>query len=289
MKNFIIRYFKKIKVFLVDRVWRKRDLILRRTILLFLSALIGVFLAKYIPSYILDFLNSESNRLRVNIIMVLLGLPVLFTLWRFKTHDTKKQIEQSEKQIQQSKDNIDNSSYFNAVQMLAQQNSVVTQSIGLKQLLYLKNVKKVFQKEIDLVTQYITIHDAESQKKAEWENRDLSEIHLRVANLHGADLRVANLLGADLQKSDLIEVNLEGANLREAKLYEAKLEGANLREANLQRANLRGANLQGADLQLANLKGADLYGAKLKRAKYDNETQFPEGFNPEGHGMIKVG
>ena len=251
-----------LKIILVNRIWL-------RVITLVASALIGFFLAKYSPSYILDFFNSKSDRLEVSITMALLGLPVLFCLWLFKTHDTKE--------------SIDRSSFISAIQLLTAKDNTHTQSIGLKQLLYLKNVKKVFQKEIDLAIQYVIIYDAESNQGAELKGADLQGIDLRGAQLRKANLQVAKLQGADLQGANLQEAKLQGANLQVAKLQVTDLQGANLQGAYLQGANLYIANLQGTDL-----KGAKLQGAELRGAEYNVETKFPEGFNPEKHGMIEA-
>ena len=102
-----------------------------------------------------------------------------------------------------------------------------------------------------------------------------------------------------------------GADLQGADLSGADLQGAWLQGANLQRANLSGANLFGADLTRANLKGADLKGANLsgvlglwailwvvspgavrlegpnfERAFADEDTAWPEGFDPVAAGVI---
>lgn len=51
-------------------------------------------------------------------------------------------------------------------------------------------------------------------------------------------------------------------------------------------------NLREAVLFGANLLGADLLGADLQWAKYCADsrmkTVFPDGFNPQEHGMIEV-
>jgi hypothetical protein len=102
------------------------------------------------------------------------------------------------------------------------------------------------------------------------------------ANLHGANLAAADLDGADLS----------GAELRAANLTEADLHGANLSNANLARcilinADLRGANLEGATLAGAVLSGAKLDGVKLAGARDHTTTQWPAGFEPEKHGLVR--
>ena len=69
--------------------------------------------------------------------------------------------------------------------------------------------------------------------------------------------------------------------------------GCNLREADLIGAHLRWADLIGANLTRADLTEAILThwlwpNADLKSAKYDDKTQFPEGFYPVESGMKKA-
>jgi hypothetical protein len=64
---------------------------------------------------------------------------------------------------------------------------------------------------------------------------------------------------------------------------ETQCSGADLREADLHRTDLSEADLQGANLSGANLSEAD-----LREARYDSDTKFPEGFDPEAAGMVLV-
>ncbi len=112
--------------------------------------------------------------------------------------------------------------------------------------------------------------------------------YLRGAHLRGANLSVANLSGAYLIGANLYRANLSGAYLIGANLYRANLSGANLIGANLSGAYLYRADLRGADLYRADLRGANLIGANLSGAKFDSNTIFPEGFNPEEYGMINI-
>ena len=96
-----------------------------------------------------------------------------------------------------------------------------------------------------------------------------------------------NLRGANLD-AGLEEADLRGANLRGANLQVAYLRGANLLGANLLDAYLRFASLEGADLRGANLRGANLEWAGLRGAVYNDDTLFPEGFNPQQRGMLRV-
>ena len=66
---------------------------------------------------------------------------------------------------------------------------------------------------------------------------------------------------------------LSAFDLSARNLMDIKLKGAILNEANLSEANLSEANLQGT---------------KLRRAKYNENTTWPTGFNPQAHGAVLV-
>lgn len=96
------------------------------------------------------------------------------------------------------------------------------------------------------------------------------------------------LRGAQLEKVDLVNARLSGSDLWSVNLKGANLEGANLWDVSLEEADLEGANLQGAELGKATLSFAKLTGANLQGAKYNNDTLWPEGFNPIAAGAILV-
>jgi uncharacterized protein YjbI with pentapeptide repeats len=62
-----------------------------------------------------------------------------------------------------------------------------------------------------------------------------------------------------------------------------------LSDANLQAANLQGCFLFRADLRGCDLTVANLTDAKLKLARYDDRTQWPDGFNYKSSGAIGPG
>ena len=95
-------------------------------------------------------------------------------------------------------------------------------------------------------------------------------------------LRGAMLEGANLDFKSMAGFDLSGANLSRADLGSANLTGASLAGADLSEANLSGAYLWRADLSGANLSEANLAGAA-----YDEKTVFPDGFDPEEHGMVR--
>ena len=98
------------------------------------------------------------------------------------------------------------------------------------------------------------------------------------------DLTSANLPDANLYLANLTNANIPDANLTNANLYLANLTNANLTRADLYLANLTNANLTRADLTGANLTRADLTGAK-----YSEDTVWPDGFDPDAAGCVKVG
>jgi hypothetical protein len=104
---------------------------------------------------------------------------------------------------------------------------------------------------------------------------EMSEADLRYAMLEDSDLQQATFFKANLSRADLSNANLSGALL-----WEANLSQANLREANLSGAALADANLSGADLWEANLSGANLSGANLNDIDYNDDTRWPDGFQP---------
>lgn len=87
-------------------------------------------------------------------------------------------------------------------------------------------------------------------------------------------------------------MNLSNWNLNQVGFARANLADSKLNNVNLKKAHMSDANLCGADFRYADLSGANLSGAELSGAEYclDKrcETIFPDGFNPEKHGMIEV-
>ena len=84
---------------------------------------------------------------------------------------------------------------------------------------------------------------------------------------------------------------MEGANLRGSILRRTQLRNANLKKANLENVELELAGLENANFQGANFQGAKLeqiffnHNTKWQGAIYDEETVFPEGFDPVAKGM----
>jgi hypothetical protein len=141
--------------------------------------------------------------------------------------------------------------------------------------------------------------------------------------LAGADLKCIALAGADLRGMALREADLRGTDLRGADLREADLQGANLQSRRggfgwwvlfallilyleflippfspgFVRAMiglfsviaiLYGALCSTSRTLRTRLTGAELAGADLSNARYDRDTRWPKGFDPECHGAILV-
>lgn len=87
---------------------------------------------------------------------------------------------------------------------------------------------------------------------------------------HGAVRVPLDLKGAKLSGEDFSGKDLSGADLRGA-----DLSGAKFVQANLTRTKLRGAKLNGADFAGADLTEADLVGVGQ-----DEQTRWPDGFDP---------
>ena len=92
---------------------------------------------------------------------------------------------------------------------------------------------------------------------------------------------------AKLDRADLSGANLSGADLSGAYLYGADLEGADLSQTTLVATTFFRANLNNADLRGANMERALLVGATLSGATYDDNTIWPEKYDPEANGAVK--
>lgn len=124
--------------------------------------------------------------------------------------------------------------------------------------------------------------------EANLEEADLSGAEMQWSNLKRADLKRANLTKTNLSRAEMSQANLFNAKLNEASLDEASLEDAYLKEAELSEAFLNMANLNGAHLMGANLNLVDLSETYLRGSQYNTDTIWPEGFDPDAAGAIRI-
>ena len=153
----------------------------------------------------------------------------------------------------------------------------------------------------------------ESLNKANFSGATLVECNfietsLKKVNFKGANLRAAKFSDVDASEADftgvtspgqyiqfskckLDKANFEGVNRNLISLcfrYKCSLTGANLKKAKIGEISSE-CDLSRADLRGANLRGVLLVGSALPRftgALYDDDTAFPDGFDPKAAGMI---
>jgi hypothetical protein len=113
---------------------------------------------------------------------------------------------------------------------------------------------------------------------------ELPNANLHHATLVNTDFSFANLFGANLKIANLSFANLFGANLEESILAYANFFGADLESANINDANMFYANF--SDANLANLENWE--SAFWLAARYNANTIFPEGMNPDEYAMIEL-
>jgi uncharacterized protein YjbI with pentapeptide repeats len=105
-------------------------------------------------------------------------------------------------------------------------------------------------------------------------------------DFYKANLTDIDLAGADLTQIKWINTTLKRAKLMGTILREADLRGADLTDADLSGADLSSAGLTRANLCGANLSQAVLAAARLTLARYNQVTQWPEGFDYKRCGAI---
>jgi uncharacterized protein YjbI with pentapeptide repeats len=94
------------------------------------------------------------------------------------------------------------------------------------------------------------------------------------------DLRGASFRGADLRRADLRRVRAARADFTGARLGRVRMLECDLRGASFADADLTGSSLERADVRGADFSSACLGRAKLSHATYDEQTRWPQGFQP---------
>ncbi len=101
-----------------------------------------------------------------------------------------------------------------------------------------------------------------------------------------------DLSGVDLSGAALQRLRFKGANFSSADLSDADFFGTDVSEAYMADAKLKGATLVSANFIAANLTGADLsdcfvQNTSFAKALYDQETKWPEDFDPDAEGAVR--
>jgi len=122
-----------------------------------------------------------------------------------------------------------------------------------------------------------------SLKKAIFKGANLANTGFYLADLTEADLRESTG-AAWLSETNLTKANLEGLTVSFG--YHCTVRGANLKKCKI--TGVSGpCDFSDADLRGANLRGATSLGsARFKNAIYDDDTAWPDGFDPKAAGAI---
>jgi len=126
----------------------------------------------------------------------------------------------------------------------------------------------------------------------------LKNCNFQGANVNGTDFKKADLTGSDIRfatfdhpqffYATLAKVNFSGTDLTNVDLNNGKLAGANFSKvkgmADIYKADFTGANFRGANMK--NAKEHVTMQARFRKAEYDEETMWFEGFEPAERGLI---
>jgi uncharacterized protein YjbI with pentapeptide repeats len=97
-----------------------------------------------------------------------------------------------------------------------------------------------------------------------------------------------DLTGSDLRDADLRGIDVVGAWLNGVDLTGADFSGADARGAHFEGSCLRSVSFEGADLRYAHLQDADLQDADLRGSRFNGYTQWPELFDAEAAGALRI-
>jgi hypothetical protein len=96
---------------------------------------------------------------------------------------------------------------------------------------------------------------------------------LESLNKDKQDLSNSHLKGAQLENIYLVEAKIKKSNLSKANLKNASMFSSDLRDSNLFKANLENANLNNSNLENCNLLGANLLNTKLKNINWGKDCK----------------
>ena len=112
---------------------------------------------------------------------------------------------------------------------------------------------------------------------------------LPFANLHHGDFIFTNFSYADLSGANLSSVDMSYTDLQHANLENADLTFTLFVGTDLASSNMSGANIFYADFSDANLSNIENWGSAFwLAARYNENTIFPDGMDPNDFGMIEI-
>ena len=116
--------------------------------LLVVSAVIGIFLYRYGWNIFSCLLGIDANNGKYTYIRsILLGTPVFFCLWCFRTNDVRQQIHNAGQQINKTETQIQKNSLFNGIDNLSDKDPFKI-DMGVDQLLALSKLNPDHDKTI---------------------------------------------------------------------------------------------------------------------------------------------
>ena len=167
------------------------------------TGILGLILAMAIY-YLTSYLSLKPEILQSSLTILFLGIPTLFAIWLFRTHDIQRQIDKTQ-------ENTNNSSFFECARMLTVNNPSSTRLakhqyvVALEQLAYLRNETEFDRQRIDSLTQNLNLMELDISG-ARLNNLDLSNATFTATTLDGAEIK-----GTKLNKTIREARSLEGA------------------------------------------------------------------------------
>ena len=296
-----------------------RDFLIYNTIGRILLLVLIIVLFLLISKWLLDIiicliewrdgekLFSKKDNFEKDLLLYLLGLPIIILLWIFRTLDSQKiitntqeSIKNTQESIKNNKENIYQNNLFNSFKLLLD-DRIVARELATSQLINLSKKVPAYNNEIKLAfinllkTFKAKTDDEEEDDLIEKERRTYAQYILNWFN-DKPDIKNLDLDGLVLDNQDFTIPEAKKdlfdflrfkdlSNIDENSLLisyrGADLSGVNLREAYLKSADLRNANLQNTDLRKAHLISANLRKAHLLN-KADLRKAYLIGANLRG-------
>ena len=221
--------------------------------------------------------NLVKNDIFVSALGIfLLTFPVITFNWWLKNRDQEQQFKDTQQQQNETL-------FSNALQLLCKQDDVQAKSVGLKELIRLRQAGAIEKKRIDSIT----------SSKLQLQHAEFKKANFKEVNLEGADFTDANLTSANFEGADLSYAIFTEANMHNVNLLHADISGAMFCGAIFAKTDLKNVDFGCSYIRYASFAGADIREAKienahLKKAIWDDNTKFPEGLDPKTHDMIHI-